>query len=216
MNPNASRQAKNVLKKLLINAIYSVKCYFFVESSKLVVIIGKILPLYTVYLLLGSNKGDKRKFLLLAQYFIQHHAGTILKTSAIYETEPWGKSNQAKYLNQAICISTDKTPFQLLKVLQKIEKKLGRVNKHNNSARTIDIDILFYEDIILKSKNLEIPHPRLHMRNFTLQPMLELNKSYTHPVFHKSIEELSKDCADTLKVSIFDTKTKTTFTEKSI
>ena len=73
---------------------------------------------------------------------------------------------------------------------EKIEKKLGRVNKHNNAARTIDIDILFYEDIILKSKNLEIPHPRLHMRNFTLQPMLELNKSYTHPVFHKSIKEM--------------------------
>ncbi len=164
--------------------------------------------MYTIYLLLGSNKGDKRKFLLLAQYFIQQKAGNILQTSAIYETEPWGKSNQANYLNQAICIATDKTPFQLLKVLQKTEKILGRVNKHNNAARTIDIDILFYENIVFKSRNLQIPHPRLHMRNFTLLPLLELNKSYTHPVLHKSIEELAKGCADTLKVSIFTSKSK--------
>ena len=173
------------------------------ESSKLVVIIGKILPLYTVYLLLGSNKGDRLKFLLLARYFIQQKAGEVVQNSAVYETAPWGKTNQAKYLNQALIIKTDKTPFQLLKSLQHIEKNLGRTNKHNNAARTIDIDILFYENAVIQAKNLIIPHPRLHLRNFTLQPLLELNKSYTHPVFQKSIEELAKDCDDTLKVSIF-------------
>lgn len=159
--------------------------------------------MYTVYLLLGSNKGDRLKYLLLAKYFLRKNAGEILKTSAVFVTEPWGKSNQPRYLNQAISVKTAKTPFQLLKILQKIEKELGRVNKHNNAARTIDIDILFYENVVLRAKNLIIPHPRLHLRNFTLQPLLELNKSYTHPVLHKSIEELAKDCDDTLKVSIF-------------
>lgn len=187
----------------MLCTIYLVKYCFDLESSKLVVIIGKILPVQTVYLLLGSNKGDRFKYLLLAKYYIRENAGEILKTSAVYETEAWGKTDQAKYLNQAIVIKTDKTPFQLLKILQKIEKGLGRINKYNNAARTIDIDILFYENAVIQAKNLTIPHPRLQVRNFTLQPLLELNKSYSHPVFNKSIEELAKHCVDTLKVSIF-------------
>jgi len=159
-----------------------------------------------VYLLLGSNKGERYKYLLLAQYYIRKQVGDIIKTSAVYVTEPWGKSNQPKYLNQAMILQTDKSPFQLLRLLQKIEKNLGRTNKHNYASRTIDIDILFYDGVILKAKNLQIPHPRLHIRNFTLQPLLELNKSYTHPIYNKSIEELAKVCDDSLKVSIFDAK----------
>ncbi len=162
--------------------------------------------MHIVYLLLGSNKGDRLKYLLLAKYYIQILAGKIEQTSNIYVTEPWGKSNQAKYLNQGLTIKTDKTPLQLIRILQKIEKQLGRVNKHNNAARTIDIDILFYEDVILNAKNLQIPHPRLHLRNFTLQPLLELNKSYTHPILKQSIEDLVKNCDDKLKVSIFEPK----------
>ncbi len=172
--------------------------------------------MYTVYLLLGSNKGHRLKYLLLAKYYIRENAGEILKTSAIYITEPWGKSNQAKYLNQALVVKTDKTPFQLLKIIQKIEKKLDRTNKYNNAARTIDIDILFFEDVIIQAKSLIVPHPRLHLRNFTLLPLLELNKSYTHPILHKSIEELAKDCVDTLKVSIFDINPKGNSSRKKV
>lgn len=160
--------------------------------------------MFTVYLLLGSNKGDRLKYLLLAQYYIGNLAGNIIKKSNIYITEPWGKTNQPKYLNQALMIATNQSPFKLLRTLQKIEKNLGRTNKLNYASRTIDIDILFYENAILNSKNLQIPHPRLHLRNFTLQPLLELNKSYTHPIYNKSIEELAKVCDDTLKVSIFE------------
>lgn len=160
--------------------------------------------MHIVYLLLGSNKGDRLKYLLLAKYYIQNLAGKIEQTSNIYVTEPWGKSNQAKYLNQGLTIKTKKSPLQLIKILQKIEKNLGRVNKHNNAARTIDIDILFYDDVVLNAKNLQIPHPRLHLRNFTLQPLLELNKSYTHPILQQSIEDIAKDSNDTLKVSIFE------------
>lgn len=159
--------------------------------------------MHTVYILLGSNKGHRIKLILLAKYFIQMHAGKIVKTSEIYTTEAWGNPNQPNYLNQAVEINTNNSPLQLLKIFKKIEKKLGRTNKHNNAARTIDIDILLYDTIIFHAKNLIIPHPRLHLRNFTLLPLSELNRSYTHPVFNKSIEELQKTCEDTLKVSIF-------------
>lgn len=160
--------------------------------------------MHTVYLLLGSNKGDRLKYLLLAKYYLKIEVGELLKTSAVYSTAPWGNIKQPTYLNQAILLKTEKTPFQLLRILQKIEKKLKRTNKHNYASRTIDIDILFYDSIILNAKNLQIPHPRLQLRNFTLLPLLELNQSYTHPVLQKSIEVLAKECNDTLKVSIFN------------
>lgn len=159
--------------------------------------------MHTVYLLLGSNKGDRLKYLLLAKYFLRERAGQINKSSNVYVTEAWGKTDSSKYLNQALEIKTDKTPFQLLRIAHQIEKELGRTNKHHNAARIIDIDILFYDDVIFNAKHLIIPHPRLHLRNFTLQPLMEMDKSYTHPLFKKTVEELSKDCDDTLKVSIF-------------
>jgi 2-amino-4-hydroxy-6-hydroxymethyldihydropteridine diphosphokinase len=139
----------------------------------------------------------------MAMYLLQNKIGTIVRTSSVYITEPWGNNNQPKYLNQALIINTQCTPLQLLKKLQKIEKELGRTNKNQYSSRTIDIDILFYERLIFTAKNLEIPHPRLHLRNFTLMPLMELNKSYSHPKLKKSIEELAKNSTDSLKVSIF-------------
>ena len=159
--------------------------------------------MHQVYLLLGSNKGNRRKYLLMAMYLLQNKIGTIVRTSSVYITEPWGNNNQPKYLNQALIINTQCTPLQLLKKLQKIEKELGRTNKNQYSSRTIDIDILFYDRLIFTAKNLEIPHPRLHLRNFTLMPLMELNKSYSHPKLKKSIEELAKNSTDSLKVSIF-------------
>jgi 2-amino-4-hydroxy-6-hydroxymethyldihydropteridine diphosphokinase len=81
---------------------------------------------------------------------------------------------------------------------------LGRKNKHQNAQRIIDIDLLFLEDVQINAKNLILPHPRLHLRNFTLKPLLEINSKLMHPIFKKAIEELAKDCADTGKVSIFD------------
>lgn len=146
------------------------------------------------------------RYLQQATILIQEYVGFIEQQSSIYVTESWGNIHQPNYLNQALWIKTNLSPFQLLRILQKIEKALGRTNKHHYSARTIDIDILFFEDSIIAAKNLEIPHPRLHLRNFTLLPLLELNKSYTHPAYNKTIEELAKDCADNLKVSIFETK----------
>ena len=159
--------------------------------------------MHQVYLLLGSNKGFRFKNLLLARYFLQQEVGNITQISSIYETEAWGKSSKTSYLNQAFEILTYQTPFQLLRTLQKIEKKLGRTNKHNFAPRTIDIDILFYDDIILNAKNLIIPHPRLHLRNFTLQPLCEMDKTLIHPVLNENIDTLTKNCTDDLNVGIF-------------
>jgi 2-amino-4-hydroxy-6-hydroxymethyldihydropteridine diphosphokinase len=175
---------------------------FHEESSKLVVIIDKFLHLHTVYLLLGSNLCDRRKNLLLAQYYINLLCGETRKASSIYVTEPWGNLKQPAFYNQALMIQTGMGPFRLLNCLRRIEKKLGRRVKNQNTARTIDIDILFYDDIILKTPKLAIPHPRLHLRNFTLQPLAELNAVLVHPFFNKSIAAMQKDCADTGKVSI--------------
>lgn len=173
------------------------------QSSKIVVIIGKILHLNTVYLLTGSNLGHRYKNLLLALYFIKEEVGTITKMSAIYESPSWGVLHKTKYLNQAICVQTGLSPYQLLHKLQKIEKYLGRKNKKQNAPRTLDIDVLFYNDLIFKTSDLEIPHPRLHLRRFTLLPLSEIAKSYTHPESGKSIEELLNSCKDDAKVSIF-------------
>ena len=137
----------------------------------------KNITLHTVYLLLGSNKGNRKRFLALAQHFIQQQAGIIMRASSVYKTEPWGNDNQPQFLNHELEIRRIQTPLQLLKTLKKIEIILCRVNNRVYSARTIDIDILFYDDITFHAKNLNIPHPRLHLRNFTLISMMELNKS---------------------------------------
>lgn len=174
-----------------------------INSSKIVVIIEKILHLNIVYLLLGSNLGHRYKNLLLAKYFIAKNVGKIDAQSQIYETSPWGVKHKTNYLNQALKVKTSLSPFQLLKKLHAIEKTLGRKNKKLNAPRTIDIDILFYNQVIFKTKQLEIPHPRLHLRRFTLLPLVEIGKSYTHPILQTSIEDLSISCKDDSKVSIF-------------
>lgn len=159
--------------------------------------------MHTVYLLLGSNKGHRLRYLLLAQYLIGRDAGEVTAASRVYETAPWGVQHKTGYLNRALEIRTALTPFQLMRRLQKTEKQLGRKNKNMLAARTIDIDILLYDAVVFESGNLQIPHPRLHLRNFTLQPLAELAKSYTHPILGTSIEDLAKNCADTGKVAIF-------------
>ncbi|HBX52746.1 MAG: 2-amino-4-hydroxy-6-hydroxymethyldihydropteridine diphosphokinase [Bacteroidetes bacterium RIFOXYA12_FULL_35_11] len=150
-----------------------------------------------VFLLLGSNIGDRKKTLETACNAINTEAGEILKMSAIYETEPWGYQSELKYLNQVIQINTNLSPIELLQKIHKIEEDMGRIRKAGAySDRTIDIDILFYDDIIISDKELQIPHPRLHERKFTLIPLYEIAPDFIHPVFKKRIEELILVCKD--------------------
>lgn len=159
----------------------------------------------TVYLSLGSNKGNRFRNLLQAILMINNINGIrVTKISSIYETEPYGVSSQNFYLNQVIEIQTNLSPNQLHSSLLEIEKLLGRNSKGDLQPREIDIDILFYDEEIVNTDNLIIPHRDLHNRKFVLEPLAELNPDFIHPVFKKSVKELLSQVKDNLKVSKFE------------
>ena len=163
--------------------------------------------MHTVFILLGSNKGYRYKHLLLAKYFIQNEIGRINSASNIYETEPWqvlGK--QSAYLNQCLEVQSTLGLFQLLNATQKIEKLLGRKNKNQNQSRTIDIDILFYDNLQIETDKLLIPHPRMHLRKFTLLPLSEIAPKFVHSTYNKTIQELLQKLEDTSNVQRFNFK----------
>ncbi len=162
-----------------------------------------------VFLSLGGNMGNRFKYLEETKWEISKHVGHMLKSSAVYETDAWGSNSTQKYLNQVIKISTPLNPKELLFKTDMIERKLGRKrNSKNNIDRTVDIDILFFNAEVIREKNLQIPHPRLHLRKFVLVPFNELDKTFIHPQLHQSIGTLLKNCTDTLKVIKYKTKPK--------
>ena len=155
-----------------------------------------------VYLLLGSNLNDRSASLKQARAAISSRIGTIARESSIYESEPWGFHSEQLFLNQVIRIETNFKPLHILGEILKIENKLGRKRADNKGykSRAIDIDILFYNNEIIKEDNLIIPHPKIPERMFTLLPLSELDRSMIHPGSLKSIEELITDCQDALNV----------------
>jgi len=142
-----------------------------------------------VFLGLGSNLGDREAYIKQALHLLSQRC-TIKKVSHLYLTEPVGNTNQDWFLNGAVEIETDVEPQRLLSYLKTIERKLGRLKTMKNGPRTIDLDILFYGNRIVKTKNLVIPHPSLQDRLFVLQPLMDLAPTFIHPVFNKSIQEL--------------------------
>lgn len=158
-----------------------------------------------VYLLLGSNLGDRHNHLNKATSLIGLKAGSIRQKSRIYESPPWGFEHPQNFLNQALEIETTYAPKLLLHTLQEIENDMGRERNPggNYEARTIDIDIIFYDNIIIGEKDLCIPHPRLHERKFALLPLKEINPQFYHPLLKKPIEQLLLDCDDESTVEIF-------------
>lgn len=142
-----------------------------------------------VYLSLGSNKGDKEGQIKKAIILISNICD-IKNVSPLYLTEPVGYTEQEWFVNCIVEVETETDPNKLLSSVKSIEKKLGRTKTMKNGPRTIDIDIVFYGDQIVKTKDLVIPHPRLHERLFVLQPMMDLNPGFVHPVFQKTIREL--------------------------
>jgi 2-amino-4-hydroxy-6-hydroxymethyldihydropteridine diphosphokinase len=158
-----------------------------------------------LYLLLGSNLGNRLLNIRNAIALINNEIGSIDVTSGFYETDPWGNSNQDKFLNQVVKLSSNQAPLILLEKILSIEQKLGRVrNGEQYSARTIDIDILFYGELILSSDILQIPHPRLQLRRFVLIPLNEIAPDLIHPVTGKSISRILKCCPDKLEVRPFN------------
>ena len=148
-----------------------------------------------VYLGLGTNLGDKEANLDMAMEEIRKRVGETLSLSAYYITEPWGFDSKNAFLNAVCKVSTSLSPLDVLLTTQSIEKDLGRMKKSVNgqySDRPIDIDILLYDDIVLDSPNLTIPHPLMHKRTFVMEPLTEIAPELVHPVLHKSMKEILK------------------------
>ena len=149
-----------------------------------------------VYFSIGSNKGNRSQLINEAIDKIDISIGKVEQKSSIYETQSWGfKSNN--FFNVCLLIESSLSLESIFNKILKIEKDMGRLKSGNKySDRCIDIDILFVEDIIVNSKNLIIPHPRLHLRKFVLTPMLEIASDLIHPILNKSIKQLELECDD--------------------
>ena len=156
-----------------------------------------------IYLLLGSNLGDREKNLLLAIKKINEQTGTVLSVSSVYVTQPWGDSDQPEFLNQVIEIESEYSARQLLQKLLLIETEIGREKKIHWGPRMIDIDILFYGNTILAEKELAIPHPRIPDRRFALVPLCEIASKFIHPQLNKKCEQLLRECTDPLHAELY-------------
>lgn len=158
--------------------------------------------MHCCYLILGSNLGNKQDIISRALTAIESEIGEIQKKSGYYATEPWGFDTKNEFLNMVCQIETQQSPNQVLDNIHKIESRFGRTRNTGTgyASRTLDIDILFYDDLRLETEELVIPHPRLHERRFTLEPLAETAPDLVHPVLKKSIVEILSDCKDDLKV----------------
>jgi 2-amino-4-hydroxy-6-hydroxymethyldihydropteridine diphosphokinase len=153
-----------------------------------------------IFLLLGSNLGNKRAVLEQTANIIGFRVGKIFASSSFFETEPWGNADQPSFVNQVIGVTSLLGAKDLLDVCKKIEKEMGRESNEKWGPRLIDIDILFFGNDIIESDALSIPHPQLHLRRFTLEPFHEIAPELVHPIFKKTISELLLECTDRSEV----------------
>ncbi|MDR1406948.1 MAG: 2-amino-4-hydroxy-6-hydroxymethyldihydropteridine diphosphokinase [Tannerella sp.] len=147
----------------------------------------------TAYLGLGSNLGNRRRFLITAMALLAERAGDMICISTFYETEPWGFESPHAFLNAAVRLDTALEPSGLLAVMQQIECELGRTRSGRTTSyqdRTVDIDMLMYDDLQLMSTGLTLPHPFMHRRLFVMQPLAEIAPRLRHPALHCSMAEL--------------------------
>lgn len=159
-----------------------------------------MIELNKVFLLLGSNIEPRNQYLNDAMIHISDRIGKIINSSKVYESEAMGFESDNLFYNKVIIVSTSLEAEDVLKGSLNIEKKLGRIRNQGTdkilSSRTIDIDILYYNDCIVNNENLIIPHPRLHQRRFTLEPLCEISPDYIHPAIKKNNKELLRSCND--------------------
>jgi 2-amino-4-hydroxy-6-hydroxymethyldihydropteridine diphosphokinase len=155
------------------------------------------------YLILGGNIGNTLENLRKTRNLIDKTAGAITKVSDIFITAAWGNTEQPDFYNQAMKIETELSPVNLLENLLKIEEQLGRIRDGKKwAARTMDIDILFYNSETVNEPHLKIPHPFIQERKFVLAPLAQIAGDYIHPVIGKNIDTLLSECADTSEIKI--------------
>lgn len=153
-----------------------------------------------VFLLLGSNLGNREAYLQKAIQLIEQNIAPLINASGIYETQSWGKTDEPDYLNQVVQLNTELPAQIVLERILDIEIMLGRKRDVKWGSRIIDIDILFYGDKIINEPGLIVPHPELHNRRFTLEPLVELAPDFIHPLLKKNILKLKSELKDSLIV----------------
>lgn len=156
-----------------------------------------------LFLSLGGNLGNTREIFEGAYPLIEKKIGKISVYSSIYQTEAWGPIPQADFLNQVLLVSTELKPEACLTVLLEIEREFARERKERWGPRTLDLDILFYEDVILAESDLSIPHPRIAERKFILTPLAEIAPQFKDPISGKSMISLLENCSDRSQVNRF-------------
>jgi 2-amino-4-hydroxy-6-hydroxymethyldihydropteridine diphosphokinase len=153
-------------------------------------------PMVSVYLSLGSNMGDRAAQIARALEELGKHAVRVTRRSSLYETEPVELRDQPWFLNLAVEAETDLRPAELLAAAREIERSLGRERRVPKGPRVIDIDILFYDDVVIRTPELEIPHPRISARRFVLAPLAEIAPNLLHPLRKKTVAELLTETPD--------------------
>lgn len=159
----------------------------------------------SVVVLFGSNSGDRLHYVKKAIQQIEAEVGKITNISPLYESEPWGFDDETWFINGVLIVETELEAENVLSKLLSIENSLGRrrTDSERYESRTIDLDILLYNEIILESENLVIPHPRLHKRRFTLLPLNDLLPDFVHPKLNKTISQILDNCDDKGEVRLF-------------
>ncbi|MBL7914584.1 MAG: 2-amino-4-hydroxy-6-hydroxymethyldihydropteridine diphosphokinase [Bacteroidia bacterium] len=151
---------------------------------------------FNTILMLGGNLGDVKSNFESALSELETDMGSIFKKSSLYQSDPWGDTDQPPFLNQAIWYKTSLEPGKLLEMVLEIENKLGRVRNRKNGPRIMDIDILLIDNQIINEPKLIVPHPRMHLRRFNMLPLAELVPEWIHPVLGKSMSDLMELCED--------------------
>ena len=149
--------------------------------------------MHKVIIAIGTNLGDKKENIKKAIEKIQENKIKVVKVSSIYETAPYGYTNQPAFLNCVLLGETALSPEELLKTLLTIEKEMGRVRKIHWGPRIIDLDIIFYDDLVINKPFLKIPHPDMQNREFVLKPIAEIAPCFVHPVFCKTVKTLYEE-----------------------
>lgn len=153
-----------------------------------------------IYLLLGSNLGKKRETLEKASELLEQQIGPVVSKSSIYCTEAWGMDNVPLFLNQVLMVNSGLKPITVLRTILKIEMSLGRKRAIGYRNRSLDVDILYFGDQMVKHPDLTIPHPRIAERRFVLEPLVEIAPNFVHPVLSKTNSQLLALCSDPLMV----------------